>query len=477
MPIGLSTNVLTVCAASLFALAGGIQSTSAAEIHVYEGDSIQAAIDDASEGDEIIVHQGTYTENLDLLGKAIILRSTDPTDPDVVASTIIDGGAITTVVTCASGEGLDTVLSGFVITNGDDHDEENGGGMSNRDSSPTVSYCTFTANNSIWGGGMRNLNASPNVSHCTFDQNTAGTGGGMISQNGNPTVTHCTFTNNSVGGSGGGMVNAGGSIEVSDCTFTGNSAASGGGMQNYAGTLTVSDCTFSNNSANAGGGIHNYEASPIITRCTFIGNTGEASGGGMQNHEASSPEVVNCLFTGNTTSFFGSAICVYNSESTIINSTFSGNDVDAMYFINSQVTVANCILWNNDLYEIGESNSSVTVSYSNVQGGYSGEGNIDADPAFADAGSGNYRLSAGSPCIDAADNNAVPAWVTTDLDGEQRFVDDPDTDDTGLGDPPLVDMGAYEYQPPDPCPADLNNDGVVNIDDLFEVLAQWGPCA
>jgi hypothetical protein len=105
-----------------------------------------------------------------------------------------------------------------------------------------------------------------------------------------------------------------------------------------------------------------------------------------------------------------------------------------------------------------ESGSSPVVSYSDIEGGLTGTGNIDADPAFVDPdGADNdpntwedndYRLGAGSPCIDAGDNTASRAGVTTDLDGNPRFVDDPNTDpDTGNGTPPIVDMGAYEYQP------------------------------
>jgi hypothetical protein len=70
----------------------------------------------------------------------------------------------------------------------------------------------------------------------------------------------------------------------------------------------------------------------------------------------------------------------------------------------------------------------------------------------------------GSPCIDAASNAEVPADVTTDLDGRPRFVDDPNTPDTGQGTPPIVDMGPYEFQPVHP--GDLNCDGVVNFDDI-----------
>ena len=97
-------------------------------------------------------------------------------------------------------------------------------------------------------------------------------------------------------------------------------------------------------------------------------------------------------------------------------------------------TVLNTILWMDSPQEIYlHVGGSVAVTYSDVQGGWAGEGNIDADPLFADA---DGRLSPGSPCIDAGNNSTVT--VTTDLDGNPRIV--------GIA----VDMGAFEAQLPDP---------------------------
>jgi len=84
-----------------------------------------------------------------------------------------------------------------------------------------------------------------------------------------------------------------------------------------------------------------------------------------------------------------------------------------------------------------------------------------------------HRLSTGSPCIDAGDNSAVPDDVTTDLDGNPRFVDDPYTEDTGVGDPPIVDMGAYECAP-QACAWDLDDSGSVDTVDFLDLLGQWG---
>ena len=123
-------------------------------------------------------------------------------------------------------------------------------------------------------------------------------------------------------------------------------------------------------------------------------------------------------------------------------------------------------------------NGTPTVTYSDVEAGFDGIGNIELDPLFVDPDNDDYHIAPTSPCIDAADNTAVPEGIVVDLDGEDRFVDDPDTVDTGNGDPPIVDMGAYEFQPDEtpPCPWDLDANGSIGASDLLALLASWGPC-
>jgi hypothetical protein len=127
------------------------------------------------------------------------------------------------------------------------------------------------------------------------------------------------------------------------------------------------------------------------------------------------------------------------------------------------------------------------ISYSDVQGGYPGVGNLDTDP-LCDA---DGRPQSGSPCIDAGVNNAVPAdlldldddgdtieRVPVDVDGHHRFMDDDATVDTGCG-PIVVDMGAYEFSGEPVHPVligDVDLDGTVGADDLNAVLGAWGAC-
>src|SRR5206468_217637 len=73
--------------------------------------------------------------------------------------------------------------------------------------------------------------------------------------------------------------------------------------------------------------------------------------------------------------------------------------------------------------------ASLNISYSDVQSGFSGTGNINANPLFVNPGAGNWKLGLGSPAVDSGNNAAVPVGITTDLAGLPRFFDDGDARD------------------------------------------------
>jgi len=209
--------------------------------------------------------------------------------------------------------------------------------------------------------------------------------------------------------SGGGMYNASGGPTVINCTLSSNSAAYGGGMTNYQSSPTVTNCVFSNNLASFGGAVANYNSSaPLLINCTFTANFAQTAGGGMWNDA-------------------GSGVLV---------------------------TVTNCIFWADIPDEIYPEDGTMTIAYTCLAGGWAGDGNIDADPMFADANNANYHLLPGSPCIDAGNSISVlPDY--TDLDNDANTTEPIPWDIQGPTGPgringAAVDIGAYEAVPPPP---------------------------
>jgi parallel beta-helix repeat protein len=425
-------------------------------------DNIQAAIDASSDGDEIIVMPGTYTSTQDghvvnMLGKAVTLRSSDPSDPDVVAATIIDGENTRRGLACFNGETSKTIISGFTITNGygagfdynGDGDidwfEDGGGGMYNNSSSPTLIDCTFennTADNG--GGGMLNAdNSSPTLIDCTFTGNTyAQEGGGMFNENSNPTLTDCTFENNSAWG-GGGMYNNSSSPTLDGCTFTGNTAYDGGGMFNVGNSSpSLTDCTFENNSCTGGGGgmFNNLNANPTLTGCTFTSNSADYYGGGMCNY-SSDPTLENCTFTDNSAANLGKGGGMYNSGSdpTLTNCRFEGNF--AWYY-------------GGGMYNFNNSNPTLidTTVCGNTPDQINGDWTDNGGNCIAES------------CDDANDDG-IPddCECLADINGD-GYVNVTDLltiiDQWGLTD----------------SPADVNFDGIVDVTDLLIVVGNWGAC-
>ena len=352
------------------------------------------------------------------------------------------------------------------VTLGGNSATADGGGMANYQSSPTLSNVTFNANSSPsgYGGGMSNdRNANPSLTQVTFSENTAKYGAGLSNRLSSPSLTQVTFSSNEAFDSGGGMFNQSSSPQLINVTFSNNTApydsggGSGGGMVNEAGSSPqLINVTFSANYAYAfGGGMLNHSSSPQLTNVIFNSNGVEGCGGGMANRSGSSPQLINVVLRSNSGFTCGGGLFNDSSNPTLVNVTFNGNIVyndsgGGIYNDNSSPTLTNVILWGNTapsgagIYNAGS--SAPVISYSDIQGGYAGTGNINADPLFMDAANGNLRLQLTSPAIDAGNNAALPAGVTTDLDGNLRRVDIPTIPDSGSGTPPIVDMGAYEAQ-------------------------------
>ncbi len=372
------------------------------------------------------------------------------------------------------------VLDGFFITagqaNGSAYPAQQGGGLVALSARPTLANLFFSGNMATdIGGGLYSNNAGSSfiLTNITFQGNSASEGGGMGSVASSPSLRGGWFTDNTASGLGGGMLADGGAPTLSDLMFSNNRAGDGAGMYTRNGSLPVlANVIFSANAASDdGGGMVNRGTGPVLNGVTFVGNTAVNTGGGVVNRDGAFPELNNAVFSGNRADY-GGGIFNDSSNPVLVNATFSGNTAlnagGGMYNWNSTVSLFNAILWGNSAPSgaqlISQGGGATNIASSDVQGcggsgsgwntacGTDGGGNVDVDPLFRDpdgpdnvigTADDNLDLQSTSPVIDAGVNSVMP--LPTDRAGLPRFVDVPTVPDTGIGTPPIIDMGAYEF--------------------------------
>jgi hypothetical protein len=325
--------------------------------------TIQSAIDDANDGDEIVCGDGIYTgdgnRDIDYLGKAITVRSEN--GPENCIIDCMDSG-------CGfyfhSGEDFNSILDGLTITNGWTSVD---GGITCEQSSPTIKNCIITRNKGRRGGGF------------------------FAGNNSNAILNNCYITDNEGGLRGGGVRVESSSITIVNSVIAGNSVRGfyrwGGGIYFSQSNSTITNCTIADNHAsNWGGGIYCTDSNLSITSCILWSNDAPLGS-----------EMYLCKDTYLSVGYSdveGGEGSVYVEPNSVLQWGFGNIDMEPNFVTASY--------WGdvNDVNIVVEPN--------------------DVNAVWVD---GDYHLLDGSPCINAGDPNYAAGPGETDLDGNKRVVD------------------------------------------------------
>ena len=275
--------------------------------------------------------------------------------------------------------------------------------------------------------GLRFINADPNsiLDYCIIEyartDYSDSDGGGIYCFNSSITITNCYIQKNHAYHFGGGIYCENSSPTIQNNTISSNESGLSGSI------FDALD--------GSGGGICCKNSSPWISnniviknKSGFEGNILGGDGGGISILEGSSPLITNNIIIGNRAidvASMGGGVCCSGNDVEIINNVIYNNSSaigGGGIHGNASTVIKNTILWQNkmNLPNIGEVpdqlSGSAIVTYSDIQDGYEGEGNIDQDPMFLDPDGSNFRLHSLSPCIDAGD----PDPTYNDPDGTRN---------------------------------------------------------
>jgi hypothetical protein len=432
--------------------------------------TIQAGINAATDGDTVLVADGTYTgtgnKNLDFGGKDITVRSASGDPAACVIDCQTDGRAFH----LHSGESRAATIDAFTITNGR-LSEGDGGGVCCVGSSPTISNCVF-------------------LDMYVED----GLGAGIYSSGGAPLIVGCRFDGcqiSSVSGygfAGAGIYCSGGAPEIIDnffvrCTFNVFCTYGGGaiGCENTDILIRGNEITACGGHG-AGGGIWGRDSQINISHNRIYRCAAYHYGGAMAMWNCAGKLTNNEIVLNRVTDMYGGGIRINGDDIEIAFSTIAYNRVGygsgGGVYVGSSSTalIHHSILWGNHAGNAGDqlyaaTPDDVTVRYCDVQDGWAGVGNLDADPSFVvapnpgpdgewgtvDDDPGDVHLRATSPCVDAGDPDYCAAGQY-DIDGEPRLMTVVAT---------RVDIGADELTGvPYIILGDLNCDCAVNVFDI-----------
>ncbi|MBN2181634.1 MAG: right-handed parallel beta-helix repeat-containing protein [Sedimentisphaerales bacterium] len=387
--------------------------------------TIQQAINASNNGDIIEVAPGTYSGDIDFQGKAITLRS--------------ESGPESTIIDCSNtghrafyfhrGEGNDSILRGFTIKNA------------------VIPGSEIPSNNSSWnpssshpiGAGIYCEFSSPTIIDCIIKDCSTELGGGVGSVGGEPVIIDC---------------------EIKNCRAGGQGPAESGGYGAGIALIRNSQATVINSKIKnnvgyyngQGAGIYCRQSAAWFTNCDISYNyaQGNIEGGGLYCGDSSTDLLLErCVISHNTASS-GGGIFAASGNLTVTNCTIANNELSGasasigggIHSQDSNIVISNSIAWFNDGAAIWRnSGSNVNVLYSNIEGGFAGQDNINENPMFASAASGDYHLQ-------SVLGRYNPNWGDWDTDNNHSPCIDTGDPQDPVGSEPFpnnkrINMGAY----------------------------------
>jgi len=401
------------------------------------------AILDASPGDEIVLDPGTYHESIDFWGKPLTITSLNPNDPKIVAATVVEGSEGVPAVVFSTRENSGCVLAGLTLAGGTV-------GAFCRDAAPTLRNCNVEGSEGLaveyWYGFdptiidcnmVGSMSVRPFVENMTVTKRYASVQDAIDDAlEGHELVLSQGVYFEDIRLNGKSLLLR--STDPADTSVVAATIISGTDRAVTFADHEDMNCVVSGLTiADANDGIYCTEASPTIANCMVVGN----AIAGISLWGGSNPGISNCLIIDNlgvgikAVPGAGGRQTSYNYP-VIINCTIARNAQHGVLSDNS--TITNSIIYSNG----GQiASDSATVTYSNVQGGFPGEGNVDLDPLFADPENGDYHLKSRA----GRWNPVGESWVTDEVTSPCIDAGDPSA---SVGDEPdpnggRINMGAY----------------------------------
>ncbi|MCF7810978.1 T9SS type A sorting domain-containing protein [bacterium] len=427
--------------------------------------TIQAAIDRSQDGDTVLVQPGEYSENIDFNGHNIVVGSLYLTtgDTSYVENTIIDGDENDTVVIIASGEGEETVLTGFTLQNGSG---VLGGGIFCRASNPRLDHLIIRNNYSRHQGGGIYIDrcACPLITNTSVTDNSSyvsSSGGGIYcTEKASPIIRNSIISNNTGYYGGGIALVDSSSMYLTNVSISENFADDyGAGIYcDYHCHLTLNNVQITgnghgDNDCYNGGGIHCSRSEMDLINVSIVDNHCLCEGAGILC-ELSTINIVNSLILRNSTDGSGGGMMIgsrsnitlnrvivaynfadedgggiyhcprysgevqLNMTFVVIALNFAGSDGGGLYLSNSSNSAfVNSIMWDNSPQQVysprdGELNC-LSVSHSSIEGGEDRiednhnldinwlDGNLFGQPHFVDPDNDDFNLAEDSPCVES----------------------------------------------------------------------------